>query len=355
MKYLVTIIALFSLMRCGNSPPAPGPTPPGPTPSEPGEPIEYATGLIKPKDRHYGVAHVQPAKKHAAPENFSWNEKFATPVRNQGNCGSCWAFGGTQTLEMGYKIFGGKTIDFSEQDLVGKLFYGCGGGYFTGKFQVDNGQTDEESCKYSASNKKCPSTALPVGKGLSWGLVGQPTRKPSEDELKEAILSYGAISVTVTAGSSFSNYKSGFAQTCPHGNTNHIVALTGWKTNPADGKTYFEVKNSWGEGWGEKGYGYFRAGCHDLAEEASWIAVDKVPCPPPAVKLPAEYVLHFQDEVLLSVKVIPGVTYSWWKGATKLGDGPTLTVFATESMDLLLRAVNQCGTVEILTKITVKQ
>lgn len=355
MKWFSILLFISLILAIGRCNQESGITPVTPVAPIPGQKI-FATGLKKDGKPKYGVMHFIPRHRVTAAENFSWEDQgFATPIRDQGSCGSCWAFGGTQTLEMGYKIFTHQDIDFSEQDLVGQLFDGCGGGYFTGDFQVAKGQLAEKDCTYSASDRKCKRVPPPVaGQGISQGMVGQNNRKPTEQELQDAIQSYGAISVTVGANNAFMNYSGGFEKSCPSVGTNHIVALTGWKTNPADGKVYFKIKNSWGESWGEKGYGYFKKDCFSLAEEAAWLAVQNVPCPPPAVKLPAEIVLNYGDDVELTVKNVPGVVYAWYQDKTKLSDSYLLEMVAKESMVLTLTAKNQCGDAEIQTLVTIK-
>jgi hypothetical protein len=341
---------LVLLYACGNNPsPAPGPTP------APDGELKYSTGLVKDPDRFYGVMHFSPKAAYrgeSMPAEYDVEtEGGKTPVRNQGSCGSCWAFGGTQTFEIAMQKFGGKTIDFSEQDLVGKYYYGCGGGYFVGEYQVKSGQADEASCPYRASNYRCSSP--PVAKAVNWGLVGGTNRQPTDEELQNAILTYGSVSATVGADGAFGNLDGGFATRCPNVGTNHIIALVGWKTNPADGKVYFKIKNSWGTNWGKDGYSYVRRGCWNLAEEASWLAVDKVPCQPPKVRLPKSMVLPLNEEVRLSVKPQTGVTYEWYVGTMKAGDGPTLDVVVKEETVILLKAKNACGNAEVMSKVTV--
>jgi hypothetical protein len=338
------------LYACGNNPsPAPGPSPVIDV-----DGVQFGTGLIKDPDRFYGVMHFVPKRAfrgEAAPAEYDVElDGGKTPVRNQGNCGSCWAFGGTQTFEIGMQKYGGKTIDFSEQDLVGKLFYGCGGGYFTGEFQMKTGQLDEATCPYRASNYKCASGPV-VAKALNWGLVGATNRSPTDEELQNAILTYGSVAATVGADNAFGRIKD-VASGCPSTGTNHIVTLVGWKT--ISGKVYFKVKNSWGTtNWGTGGYGYIPRGCWNLAEEASWLSVANVPCQPPKAHLPKAITLTLGDEVRLSVKPETGVTYEWFVGTMKAADGPILDLVGKETTVVLLKAKNACGNAEVMTMATV--
>lgn len=350
MWQIVLVFLVAMILSACNAPV----TPVGP-PINPNGPT-YATGLVRDGKPKYGVMHWSPKHVFTAAANFSWEDQnLSTPVRDQRSCGSCWAFGSTQMLEMGYKIFGHKDVDFSEQDLVGNLFSGCGGGDFAGDFQVTKGQLGESDCPYQASNHRCARLPPAVaGQGLRWGMVGQPDRSPTETELQDAISTYGAIGAYVGANNSFMNYSGGFETSCPSVSTNHLITLTGWKTNPADGKIYFKIKNSWGTSWGENGYGYFRAGCYNLAEGAAWIEVQKAPCPPPGVKLPAEYVLNYGDDVVLAVKSIPGLTYGWYKDGVLLSSANILEMHADASLVLTLKVSNTCGNATIQTLVTVK-
>ena len=318
---------------------------------------KYTTGLVKPSNAEYGVPFF---KKRtfvaAAPGDFDWEAQgFATPVRNQGNCGSCWAFGSIQTLEGALKIFDHKDLDLSEQYLVGhvKEYYGCGGGWYAGKYLV-SGVPTEEDCKYKASNAKCPAGYKLSAKAESFGFVGAQGRKPTVAEVQQAIMDYGYVSVTVGANASFMNLGGGIQKACPKSQTNHMVTLVGWKT--VDGKVYFKLKNSWGTGWGDKGYTYIGLGCWSMGEEVAYAVYKKGPCTPPKVKLPSEVIVRQGDEFLLAVKPQSGVDYSWSDAEGKtVSQKDEVEIVAGTSTVIRLTAKNGCGELTIATKITVVQ
>jgi len=341
MTNIILLVSLFLFLGCDSAAPVKD------------APHTYTTGLVKPEHRHDGVFHFNPRARAPISDNFDWvAQGFETPVRNQGGCGSCWAFAGTQTIEMGYKIFAHKDIDFSEQQLVGALYDGCGGGYTTYDYQVKNGQTDEKSCPYTQSNHRCSQSSPVAGKGVTGGMVGHTDQSPSVAEVQTAIMTYGALSVTVGANGSFMNIDSDDAGCGGTIGTNHMVALVGWKT--VNGKVLFHVKNSWGTHWGNQGYSYIGLGCWNLGEDVSYLAVNAVPCQPPKVKLPAEYTVAVGDTVMLAVKDIPSVTYEWSENGKVLGTSAQLEYMATASAVIMLKVHNECGDGEIKTQILVK-
>lgn len=343
MKTFLLIALILGVVSCQKTPVAPPDT----------EKV-FATGLTVPENHQFGAMHFRP-KRFAGLMPAAYDvelEGGKTPLRDQGQCGSCWAFASTQTFEIGALKFGNKVIDFSEQDLVGKLFYGCSGGYGAGEHQVKVGQTDEKSCPYRASNYRCTSAV--VAKATNWGYVGQPNRQPTDEELQTAILTYGSVWVTVGANNAFMNVRpnaDGVITACPRSTTNHMVTLVGWKT--IGGKLYFKVKNSWGTSWGTAGYAYMGRMCWNLAEDAGWLSVDSVPCQPPKVRLPKSQTLTVGDWVRLAVKPETGVSYAWFHEKEKLADGEFLDVEARESMVVTLKASSRCGEAEVISQLTV--
>lgn len=203
------------------------------------------------------------------PETQDWRELGAvTPVKNQGRCGSCWAFSTTGSLEGAHFRTTGKLVSLSEQQLVDcsskQGNNGCNGGLMDNAFKYieDNGGLDtEDSYPYHAHNQKCHYKKDTVGATCS-GFVDVPAGQ--EDALKEAVATIGPVSVAIDATEGkFMLYKEGVFvdDTCENGDNSldHGVLVVGYgtETNPGklgDAADYWIVKNSWGPEWGEKGY-----------------------------------------------------------------------------------------------------
>ncbi|TWW12785.1 peptidase S8 [Planctomyces bekefii] len=191
------------------------------------------------------------------PEKFDWREEIeggTQPIRNQGNCGSCWAFSITAVVESLMKMKDpSSTPNLSEQTLVDCSDYDCGGGYFDAFDYVQTrGLTDRGAYPYRATNGRCRVTSeMSRQKVVSWNYIGNNGNSPTTEQIKTAILTYGPVSVDVAVAGNFSRYSSGVYNTCSPGMINHMVNIEGW--NDADGG-YWIMRNSWGDDWGEGGY-----------------------------------------------------------------------------------------------------
>jgi C1A family cysteine protease len=194
-----------------------------------------------------------------APDEQDWVEKGAvTKVKNQGSCGSCYAFSAISAVEGWLAIHHEDLTDISPQMVVDCSSkygnQGCNGGFMDYVFNYVagvHGICSEADYPYKGVVQKCKNcTVVPHTDELTgWEAV----KTDDEEALLEASAE-GVISVAIQATSSFQSYKKG-VYTGPCGtNLNHGVTLVGYGTDEKSSKTFWKVKNSWGPGWGESGY-----------------------------------------------------------------------------------------------------
>ncbi|XP_070505065.1 digestive cysteine proteinase 1-like [Chironomus tepperi] len=194
--------------------------------------------------------------------SFDWRERGAvTSVKNQGDCGCCYAFAAISALESNIFLKTGKLLDLSEQEIVdcahGYFTAGCYGGYEIGALNYiqNNGEISiEADYPYVASQEKCKRSVKNISKvSVSIKQFLQPP-KEDEHELTRALIAYGPIMVSIDhLHESFMRYSSGiyYEPDCKKQNS-HAALLIGFGSE--GGEDYWIVKNSFGEKWGEKGY-----------------------------------------------------------------------------------------------------
>ncbi|KAJ9578023.1 hypothetical protein L9F63_025114, partial [Diploptera punctata] len=197
------------------------------------------------------------------PDEVDWRQKGAvTPVKDQANCGSCYAFSATGSLEGQHYRKTGKLNSLSEQNLVdcstsvGNA--GCDGGYMQACFEYikQNGGIDtEESYPYKAKNGTCAYSDKTIG-ATDTGYVDLTSG--DEEKLKVAIATIGPISVIIEGllddKSKLLIYGIYCDPDCSSTDLDHGVLVVGYGTDEETDQDYYIVKNSWGADWGDNGY-----------------------------------------------------------------------------------------------------
>jgi C1A family cysteine protease len=198
-------------------------------------------------------------------ESINWVEKGAvTPVKDQGQCGSCWSFSTTGALEGAYYIKYGTLESFSEQQLVdcdtlknGGRDHGCNGGLMDNAFtwiEKNGGLCSESSYPYTSgvtqTSGNCATKCSNIINSKVYDFTDVP---PSSDNAMMNALSLQPVSIAIEADQrEFQLYKSGvFTGTCGT-NLDHGVLAVGYGS--LNGLDYYYVKNSWGTSWGDGGY-----------------------------------------------------------------------------------------------------
>ena len=192
------------------------------------------------------------------PESVDWRGTCVNAIRDQGQCGSCWAFSSVASLEGAHCVATGTLAQFSEQQLVDCAYiqygnFGCNGGLEDNAFKYyeSNDAMYESDYSYNATKGSCQysagqATTVQVSDYLD-------VTANSESQVKAAIAQQ-PISVAIQANQMvFQLYTSGiFDNTKCGDNLDHAVALVGYGTE--GGQDYYILRNSWGTTWGESGY-----------------------------------------------------------------------------------------------------
>ena len=228
-------------------------------------------------ERHLVVLPVD----KSLPSNFSWvDQGGVTPVKDQGTCGSCWAFAAVAELEAHMLIRYGATLDLSEQQVVScnNMGAGCGGGWAFAAYDLfeDHGAVLEDCHPYLAADPPYAACRQGESPGFGW-ISGYRYISNNVTQIKTALLD-GPVCTAIDASDAFEAYESGcFDQ--PGAGTNHLVLIVGWDDRHCDGAGAWLIKNSWGPGFGMSGYIWVRYGA-----ASTGTAVTQLTCDEPATR-----------------------------------------------------------------------
>jgi C1A family cysteine protease len=234
---------------------------------------ELATKYLNPVVETSAPAEQAAAPLTDVPDAWDWRTQgVVTPIKDQGQCGSCWAFGSTECVEGCVAKATGTLISLSEQEMVDCVTscYGCSGGlalYVFNWIIQKGGICTEKDYPYVAKQQTCKScTAVAT--------IGSATQSASQDEtaLKNNCYTYGPISVSIYVMNDFFSYTSGvyYNPSCPTTSHNHAVLVVGYGHDNASGMDYWIVKNSWGPSWGLAGYVWMARNKNGMCAIASY-------------------------------------------------------------------------------------
>jgi C1A family cysteine protease len=266
---------------------------------------KYSRGFVRqPRSENFvlPVATITDEMRQSAPAKLDWSQQGATsPVKDQGGCGSCWAFSATEGIESGLYMATKKMTQLSTQEIVAcdkdePDGGGCGGGDLPTAFAwvmkaggMDTSSDYPDTSSSSGRTGTCKWSGKKVAQVTNWTYAIKPCaldehakggqcKNQDEDGLKAALATFGPLSVCVNAGS-WDFYSGGVLSAKCSGawsKLDHCVQLVGYDTTAS--KPYWKVRNSWGRSWGERGFIRLPMGENacGIADEATYVKATPV-------------------------------------------------------------------------------
>ena len=232
---------------------------------------------------------------NSLPNSFDWRDQqgtnYVSPIRNQGQCGSCYAFGSMAMMEARIRLLSNNSMTpvFSTQDIVSCSEYaqGCDGGFpylIAGKYAEDFGIVEESCFPYQGSDKvSCTRERSGCKRyhATDYYYIGGYYGACNDKLMQIELVQNGPIAVSFEVTKDFMAYKRGIYHKVDLGDgfnpweiTNHVVSIVGYGEEGF--VKYWIVKNSWGEQWGEKGFFRIRRGTDELSIESMAVAATPV-------------------------------------------------------------------------------
>jgi len=223
--------------------------------------VNFTRDYKAPKPLDFSSRKMNKVGASPDPTTYDWGQAgVVTPVYNQGQCGSCWAFSATETIESYFAVGGGPLTQLSMEQIVdcdtAGQDQGCNGGFPSGAYsyvQSAGGIDSYANYPYTAESGSAGNCQFPQGATVTD--VANSNSISGEQGMYQQLSSPsgGPLSVCVDA-SSWQNYQGGVLTQCTN-NVDHCVQATGYGSyGAAFGTSYWNVRNSWGTDWGMNGY-----------------------------------------------------------------------------------------------------
>ena len=202
---------------------------------------------------------------------FDWRDMDGTTAaRNQGYCGSCWAFATVAQLEAHISIYSNYEEDLSEQQIMdcNSYGYGCPGGTLPSAYELfeSYGVVSEDSIEYLESDgHPCTQAQYPALARIS----GFTQLINTKYHIKNA-LQNGPVATGMTLPPYFKDYAGGCIDIDSNNLPNHAVLIVGWDDTACEGEGAWICKNSWGTDWGIDGFFYIKYGYCRIGEDESY-------------------------------------------------------------------------------------
>lgn len=245
--------------------------------------LEKLCGLKEPKDWRkkgkFDGGLKTDSMSIGLPASWDWRDHgCVTPVKKQGLCPTCWAFGTIGAYEAAIScIHHGPLVDLSEQYLIDcnshkPKKYGCLTGGWWDFDDMHKGVPFEDCYPYECFNRLCFDGPCKTGcpghfPVYAWYYVGNPEGIPDTDSIKTAIWTHGPVVAGVCVDLPFWFYTGGIFDWCDGCDCmNHAIVIVGWNDNGG----YWIIKNSFGVDWGEEGYMRIKYGCCKVGYGAAY-------------------------------------------------------------------------------------
>jgi hypothetical protein len=227
------------------------------------------SGTISPEVMNALAGKATPPPMATA--SLSYKNKMSA-IRDQGGCGSCWAFSIVGVIEAKRRMNYSQDTDQAEGQLTHcAIENGCNGSWFAAPLNwiKTGGLCKEVDCRYSSH--RCSGTSKRIYKIQNWGFVTSQYSIPKDQQIKSALKQNGPLAICVNATSKFVNLRSHstpFSEPAASATVNHAVVLVGYDDN----KGAWLIRNSWGTSWGNAGYAWVKYGTNGIGYGATWIS-----------------------------------------------------------------------------------